>query len=225
VIETIGQIAPFALAGAFLPTWTIFVIIFLGTTRPVSNASAFILGNATFRMGLGLFVLFVTPVAVPELPQSAQTPGFTGALYAVGAVVMALLAFGQFRRRNDPPRPLPGWVSKLEHMPPIVSFGFGALVVAAPGIQWVYFLGGVGAIANAGLSTVQSLALLAGFVFFLQLMLLAPLVIFVLFRARAEELLARFKAWLQRNSATTTMVILGLLALYFAWRAFAIYVL
>jgi hypothetical protein len=225
VIETAAAMLPFALAGAFLPTWTIFVIIFLGTTRPASNAAAFILGNATFRLGLGLFVLFVTPVAVPELPQGAESSGLTGIVYGVAALLFALMAFGQFRHRNDPPRPMPGWVSSLERMPPIVAFGFGFITVAAPGIQYVYFLGGMSVLAGASLNTPETLVLLVLFVAFLEIMLVVPLGIFLLFRRRAEELLARFKNWIEVNNRATTAVILALLALYFGYRAIAIYLL
>ena len=225
MIETIAAMLPFALAGAFLPTWTIFVIIFLGTSRPATNAAGFILGNATFRVGLGLFVLFVSPVAVPELPSGAGSSSFTGIVYAVAALLFALMALGQFRHRHDPPKPLPGWVSKLEHMPPLVASGFGFITVAAPGIQYVYFLGGMSALAAASLSTPETLLLLVLFVAFLEIMLVAPLAIFVLFRARAEELLARFKSWIEQNSRSTTAVILLMLALYFGYRAVTLYLL
>jgi len=225
MFETLAMMLPFALAGAFLPTWTLFVIIFLGTSRPVANAVAFILGNATFRLALGLIVLYATPVAIPRFPTGNGSSGLTGTLYLAGAIGLAILAFLQFRRRNDPPKPLPGWVAGLERMGPLVSFFFGIITVASPGIQYVYFLGGISELAGAGLSTPQALIALVLFVAFLEIMLLVPLAVFLLFRTRAEELLARLKSWLESNSAATTSVILGLLSLYFAYRAITLHLL
>ena len=51
--QTIVKMLPFLLAGMVVPSWTKYVILLLATDRPKLNASAFVLGNATFRFLLG----------------------------------------------------------------------------------------------------------------------------------------------------------------------------
>ena len=64
--KTIAQLMPFIVAGAFVPTWTSYVIILLGTERPIGNAGGYVAGNATWRLLLGFVAIFVTSVAAPE---------------------------------------------------------------------------------------------------------------------------------------------------------------
>jgi len=50
MLETLAQLMPFAIAGAFVPTWTSRVIIFLGTDRPLGTSIGYVVGNFTYRI-------------------------------------------------------------------------------------------------------------------------------------------------------------------------------
>jgi hypothetical protein len=219
--EAIAAVLPFVAAGAFLPTWTVYVILLLGTRRPLANALGFVGGNAVFRLGLGLFVLYVLGT-IPGIPQASDTPTRGAAIgYGVGAAVVLVLGVLSLRKPDDPERPEPGWMRRFERMSPAVSFGLGLAAVASPGIQWVYFLGGMNEIVARTAGAGSELVLLALFVFALQLMLLAPVAVYVAAPARASATLGAMKYWINGHTNRLSGVILLLVAVYLATRAWS----
>lgn len=70
--QTFAQLLPWVIAGAFLPTWTSYVTLVLGTDRPLTTASSYVLGNASWRFVLGFTTLFVVSVAAPGLRAAAS---------------------------------------------------------------------------------------------------------------------------------------------------------
>jgi hypothetical protein len=194
--ETFVRLLPLALAGLFLPTWTLYVIALLGTDRPLADSSAFVLGNVVFRAGLGILVLF-----------------------GVGAVVVTAVGVREFLNRDTPSGAAEAVLSRFRRMTPWVAFAFGFAAVAAPGVQYVYFLGGVSIIEEAGLDTAESLALLAAFVLLLQAMLVTPIVLYAILRTRARPALDSMEAWIVTRGRLVGSLILGALGVYLAFRA------
>jgi hypothetical protein len=203
----LANLLPFAIAGAMVPSWTKYVVILLGSKRPITNGLAFVAGNATFRLlfGIGALWLFaVEPVdATIENP-----PGNQDSLYLiVPAILLLLLGIWLFRKKPKRDDEMPKWLKALEGVKPRLAFGAGFAMVAFPGIQYVYFLGGIGVMHKSGMTAPQVLFVLVIFVALLQLMLLSPVVIFKLGGKRAEEYMARFKVWLGKNEFKVFAVI------------------
>lgn len=210
---------PFALAGVVVATWTQQVIILLGSRRGVANGVSFVLGNATFRMVLGVTALLSLRLDALALP-TAKTP-VIGRPYLV-AVGVGLVFLGAYLFRR-PPREaggLPRWLRAIDGIKPWMSFLAGFGTVAAPGIQYVYFLGGVGALAASGLAWPAKLLALGLFTAFLELMLLTPIILFVLAGNRAEAAVRSFKRWLGRNEFRVFGAVLGVLGVFALIRAF-----
>lgn len=207
--STFVALLPFAIAGAFVPTWTSRVIILLASDRPVGNGLAFIFGNFTYRMLLGLVVLYIVGATnLQGLTESGSTPT---SVFVAAAALLWSLAFWLWRKGSNDTGELPGWLKALERVPPILSFAYGAFLVALPGVQYVYFLGGMNVLANARLSTTETLILLVIFCALLQAMLLVPVVAFALFKDTAESKLTAIKNWISRNGDRVTA---GLLVLF-----------
>ncbi|MBI5232513.1 MAG: GAP family protein [Coriobacteriales bacterium] len=216
ITQTFLRMLPFIVAGAFLPTWTSHVIIFFGTRRPLANAHAFIAGNATYRFILGLGVLYFFQAQqvselladLPAVPDWVRL-GAGAAAAAAGTVVLV-------RHGTAPSAAPPKWVQRFEGFPPWLSFAWGFLGVASPGIQYVYFLSAVGIIAAAGLPVWASVMLLLVAVVLLQAMLEAPVVVYVWKREHADALFERFRGWLGRNGHRIGGVILLTLGIWLA---------
>lgn len=219
---SVAQLVPYALSGAFLPTWTLYVIVLLGTSRPLRNALAFVAGNAAWRLALGAGALWFLG-EIPGVPSAGAPPGRGAALaYLVGGAALAVLGAVQLRRPDDPDRPQPAWMTRFEAVPPLLAFALGAGMCASPGIQWVYFLGGTNVIAQAGLGTGGEAALLVGFVGSLQLMLLAPVVVFAARRRQAGRALVTMKRWINGHANRITGIILLLVGVWLAVRGAAV---
>ncbi len=211
-METLAAIAPFAIAGSILPTWTIVVIALLGTARPVANASAFIAGNAVFRIALGVTVLFVVPL--PDSDSFRLDSGVLDArvVLSIGVGLLALAGW-VWTRTNDSAEKT--WVDRAERIGPGTAFIAGLVAVASPGVQYAYLLGGVAAILESGGGATGVLALVA-FVVALQWMLALPIVIYLAFRERSEHVLSRMKGFLRRHGNRIVAAVLGVAGGYVA---------
>ena len=219
--ETFVRILPFALAGLFLPTWTLYVIALLGTDRPLADSIAFVLGNAVFRMGLGIAVLYGFSISFPAetASTSAGPTPLAAALFGVGGVLAIAIGVREFTNRDRPSVATEAILSRFRRITPWIAFALGFAMVAAPGIQYVYFLGGVGVIEDAGLGAAQSLALLAVFVLLLESMLLTPIVLYAALRSRARPLLDSLQTWIITRGRLVGATILIALGAYFAYRS------
>lgn len=194
---TFLQLLPFLIAGAFLPTWTSYVIILLGTDRPFGNAGGYVAGNATWRLILGVIAIFVASLAAP----GARSTEIVLPIWLSLSLASILIGMGVylFRRKpkTDPDsQDLPKWLKELKRLPPWASFGYGMWSCMLPGAQWVYFLGGCAVIATSGLNDVEQFALLLVFIAGLEVMLVTPIVIYARRRERADATFAKIDHWL-----------------------------
>lgn len=211
-MSTIAALAPFVLAGAFLPTWTSRVIIFLGTDRPLRVSLAYISGNASWRLLLGGAVLLSVDVAQPRLPEGVHLTPDVAAILAVTCGVLGLALLLARPHKETSARELPRWVAVYRRIPAWIAFSLGFVSCASPGVQWAYFLGGMGVIVSSGFGFPLQLALTVVFVVLLESMLFLPIGVFLLRPEEASSRLAQVEYWLGRNGAAVTAVILMLVA-------------
>jgi len=205
-MDTLTAIAPFVVAGSILPTWTILVIALLGTGRPVVNSTAFILGNAAFRMLLGLAVLFVVPL--PDSESFRLDSGVWDARVVI-ALGLALLALAAWLWTRRPAREGKNWVEKAENIRPRTAFLAGAAVTASPGVQYAYLLGGIAVILETTSSGPGEVVALTIFVLALQWMLALPIAIYLLFPQQSARILQRMKVWLGAYGQRLVAAVLG----------------
>jgi hypothetical protein len=83
-----------------------------------------------------------------------------------------------------------------------------------PGVQYVYFLGGMTIIVAPGLSQSAEVAWMLLFVAFLNVMLITPIVLFAALHERIRPGLNRMKSWLGRNGARLAGGILAFFGVY-----------
>ena len=203
----LANLLPFAIAGAMVPSWTKYVVVLLGSARPVTNGLAFVAGNAVFRLIFGIVALWFFTID-PVDRTIENPPGGQDSLYLiVPAILLILLGVWLFRKEPKHEDELPKWLKALEGVKPWMAFSAGFAMVALPGIQYVYFLGGIGVMHKSGMSAPQILFVLVIFIALLQVMLISPVVIFRLGGKRAEEYMARFKRWLGTNEFKVFAVI------------------
>jgi len=197
-IETMAKLAPFAIAGMVVPSWTKYVVILLGSGHPTRNSTMYVLGNASFRMLLGIVALWIYDVPIVEQGTTGP-PGPEAAWLILPGLLLWALAVYMFRKPPSTDDTLPKWLQALEAVKPWMAFWTGFTMVALPGIQYVYFLSGVAVLATSSLTVPQTFLALMTFIAVLELMLLAPIVIFVRSGERGEAAMAKTKAWLTKH--------------------------
>lgn len=223
MLATVGKLLPFAIGGAFLPTWTSWVVLLLGTERPLGNSFAYVAGNAVWRIALGFGAIFIASISIPTSEQ--QTLAIpTWAAWAIAAILLAsgvwLVVFRPSGTRTPLER-LSGWIGRLKRLPPWAAFGYGVYNCALPGSQWVYFLGGCAVIASSGLAWEWQIVLLAVFVASLETMLLAPILLYMRRQEAASAAFAHLDSWLARNAVSVLGGILLMLGGLFTYIAVA----
>lgn len=209
----ISALVPFALAGAFVPSWTKHVIILLGSKRPLANAGCYIAGNVAFRLLLAAAVLLSFRLDVVQRVTD-QPPGGQRAYLVLIGLGMVSLSIYLIRKQPNGSGELPGWLRALEAIKPWMSFAAGVGMMAAPGVQYVYYLGGAGVVAHSTLSATTKMLLVAAFTVFVEFMLLAPVVVYSLGGEKSAGLMGSFKTWLARNEFKVFGAVLGLLGVY-----------
>jgi hypothetical protein len=219
VIETIGKLFPIAVAGSFLPTWTRDTILLLGTGTPPWNSVAFVAGNASCRLGIGLVALFAVNSDRLSRLATSESRSNPWVLAVAAAVFFGLALFALSRSgagaKTDPDS-APGWMSTLERFPWYGAFGLGFLFMLVPGVQYVYFLAGMTVIASAGLGPIAEIGLLVLFVAALEVMLLTPLAIYAMHPSTSRAVLEKIKAWIGRNGQVVGAVVLTVIGIAFA---------
>ena len=219
--ETFAQLVPWIIAGAFLPTWTSYVTILLGTDRPLTASSAYVSGNATWRFALGITTLFIVSAAAPKTQSSGITmpPMLAWGLAAILIGMGVWLVMRKPKTETTQAESLPTWLRALKRLPPWAAFGYAVYNCALPGAQWVYFLGGTTVIAASGLVWESQLILLVVFIALLETMLLTPIVIYAWRREKAKATFDKLDLWLGRHASTVFGGILIMIGALFAYIA------
>jgi len=212
--QTFAKMLPFIIAGMMVPSWTKYVIILLASGRPMVNSLAFILGNAVWRLILGVASIYF--FSLKPVKETIDNPPGQESLYLlIPAIVLIVLGIYLFRKQPlQTDGELPGWLKALDRVKPWMAFFFGFATVAAPGIQYVYFLGGTGVLGSAQLAVPETTILLLVMIVMMELMLLTPVLIFKLGGTRAEEWMGDFKDWLGRNEFKVFAVIFFFIGLF-----------
>ena len=218
--NTLWQLLPFLLAGMFLPTWTTYVTVLLGTDRPLSTASGYVLGNATWRMILGIVTLFIVQASAPSVARK----GIYMPIWFAVLLSASLFFMGVWLIRRKPKATeglgLPKWLVALKRLPPWASFGYGWWNCMMPGAQWVYFLSGMAVISASGLRSSEEFVVLVVYVALLETMLVTPIVIYARRREAATAVFDRLDKWLAVHATTVFGGILMMIGGFFAIVAF-----
>jgi hypothetical protein len=173
--------------------------------------------------------LGIAALSAVHLPKVTLGGGGSRQQQAVQAAILGTLflalAVAQWRQRNASAGTAGKVVDLLQRTPPALSFVLGFGLCAAPGAQWLYQLAAVSVIQDLDVGRAAQFLWLAAVVLVLEAMLLAPLVIYVVDRPRADVVLGRFRDWLQHNAARAAAYVLGtiggLLLVRAVWLALA----
>jgi len=223
VNELLVSLLPVAIAGAIVPTWTSHVILLLGTRRPVLASSMYVAGITAARLALGIAVLFFTGTdAFDSLAKSASRDAAVGTSTWLTVFGLLLLIPGLllvFRRpKRETAEGVPRWLARFEGFPPWAAFLWGAVNFLMPGVQYAYFLGGMTIIAAPGTNQAEQVAWMLFFVAFLDLMLVTPIILYLVYKEKAAPKLDAIKNWLGRNGGRVAGGILAFFGAYLLLR-------
>ena len=200
-----STLLPLIVASALVPVQITLTILLLRAS--VGTAAAWVGGMTATRLAQGLLfgVVFAGAGAVSG---SDDGPGL---VVSVVLLVVALLFLTKAAKLllggDDEDAQPPKWMKLTASVTAAKAFLFGAGYVAIAAKLWVFTLGAIGAIDEAGLGSVASVALFLLFVVLAEAIPIAVIAYAALAPASSRVLLDRVSAWLERHNRTIVITI------------------
>jgi len=196
-----------ALLIAVNPVPILVAVTLLMSDRGRRSEAVFVATLAAVMLADGLLTLFLLGEAGSSAQQSAATGG------AVLQLVFGLgfLAIAVVQWRSDPTKAeTPGWMRLMDRA------GLGAGVVLGVSLtNYALLTAGTTKILDSHLASSEEVAALVFFVIMALSTVIAPLVLYLVRHAWAEEQLGRLKGWLMLHNRTLLIAVFGAMGLLF----------
>ncbi len=205
--SAIRDILPLGIGVAVSPFPIIAVILMLFTRRAKSNAPAFLTGWLAGLVVVGVTVLVVSnhvDIAADDESWAGQS-----ALRTVAGVLLLILGWWQWwsRPEGGGKAQMPPWMQRLESARPAMALGLGLVLSGLNPKDTTLTILAAATIAQAELSTGQSVVTLALFIAIATISVVAPMVLYIALGERADETLNGWKVWLIANNATVMAIL------------------
>lgn len=215
LFELAVQLTLLGVVGAISPFPIMAVILLLSSVRGRAKGAMFTLGSLAAVLGLGLVLLNASALDL----RFSQGPTRLSIILDF-ALALLFLAFAvvQLVRKQDPDAAPPRWMRMMDRITVLLALVIGFLVTIT-NIKIVSLVAsGTADIVESGLSRSASVLVLAGFVLFVQVGVILP-VLYVLVRPkRAAGDLERLRMWLQTNNQRIMTILYFVLAAMFLFK-------
>jgi hypothetical protein len=194
-----------ALAIAVNPVPVIAAVTLLASEHGKRNAAVFLGTLVAVMLAVGVLTIFL----IGRSSSSQQSAGNgMAALQLLFGIVFLVTFVVQWR--NKQPDGDPGWLKMMDKAGFIVGVVLGLALT-----NYALLTAGTTAIRKSGLSATNEALALIFFIVLSVSTVIAPLVIYLVSPAWAEDRLGHLKAWLTKHSRAILMVVFGLMGLLF----------
>ena len=198
--ELFVSLLSLAIAATLQPPQVIAMIILLQTRRGIANGLAYIAGMTAFRLALG----GISWMLFSSLEGSLETSGgefsiVVGAILVVLGLLMLVHALRKSFSAVGEDDAAASWLQKLETISPRPAFLVGLAFLALDPKDWIIDISAINLIAEADLSSSQSLLAYLAYILLAQSLLWAPLLLTVAAPNRARRVLAALNTWMKAH--------------------------
>jgi hypothetical protein len=208
--DLVVTLIPLAVGSAVVPIQIIITILLLRSPGGRITAVAWVAGMTAIRLLQGLVFGLLLGARRGD---AGGADGGSSVLVSVVLLVLAILfyvvAARQLLKHPDDDAPPPKWMATLDGVAPGKAFLLGVGLVAISAKFWVFTLGAIAAIGDAGLGMGGSILAFLLFVALAESIHLAAVGFAYAAPARADAGLARFSVLLERYNGLI-MIVLGL---------------
>jgi threonine/homoserine/homoserine lactone efflux protein len=206
-----------AIAATLQPPQVIAMVLLLQTRHSATNGLAYIGGMTAFRLALG----GVSWILLSGLEGSIESSGgdfdiVVGAILAVLGLLMLVHALRQGFSAPGEDEAAVSWLEKLETVSPLQAFLVGLAFLALDPRDWIIDISAVNLIAEADLSSAQSVLAYLAYILLAQSLLWIPLLLTWVVPDRARRGLSGLNAWMKEHEKgieITVAILFGLLFL------------
>ena len=219
MIDLLPQLFVLAVGGSIAPVLLLLTILFLGSQRPLPNATALVLGYFAVCAAVGIAGLILFSGTAGAAGSTASTIGSIVSA-TLGVLLIVLGLRGLFITR-DPDASLPRWMEAVSSITPAKAFGIGMVLFPLQIRILAIFIACLNLIATASLRTQESII---GLVLMLLIFAIPVLVLIGLYAAvpqRASSMLESLRAWMEKNNRVITVVLCFVFGAFFLVRGFS----
>jgi Sap, sulfolipid-1-addressing protein len=201
-----------AMGGSVAPPLLLLTILFLGSQKPLPNASALALGYFTTCAVIGVSGLILFGGA-------ESTVATVGRIISakVGALLI-VLGLRSLLDSSDPDASPPRWMESINSMSPPRAFGFGMALFPLQVKNLAIFVACLNLIIASSLSPRDSIAALMLVLLVFAIPVLALIGLYAALPHRASTKLGAFQAWMGKNNRAITVALCFVLGTFFLLR-------
>ncbi len=221
MLDLWAALLPLIVASAVLPVPITITILLLRAEAGRVTAVAWVGGLIAVRLAQGIGFGLVLDRAAPVVEDGTDGQGpIASTLLLVVAIAFLASAAAKLLRQPDEDAPPPAWMAKVTAVSPARAFVLGAALTGINLKLWAFTLAAIGVIAEADLGQVAAAGTYLVFVAGALAIHLAVVGVAYLAPSRADAVLGRASAGLERHNRTI-MIVLGLVfGTWFLLKAF-----
>ena len=214
-----SSLIPLIVGSALVPIQIVITVLLLRSSAGRITAVAWIAGMTTVRLAQGVIFGLVLGASA-EAGSAAGGPGTAASLLLlVVAVVFYVSAAKQLLREPDEDAPPPKWMAGLEAITPVKAYLLGAGLLSVSVKFWVFTLGAIAAIGEAGLGQAASIVSYVVFVILAQSVALFVIGIAYAMPHRATGVLDGISGFLERYNRAIVIAIGAVFGTWFMLKA------
>jgi hypothetical protein len=201
-----------AIGGSVAPPLLLLTILFLGSRRPLPNATALALGYFATCAAIGLsgLILFGGAESI------VSTVGRVTSV-AVGALLI-VLGLRSLLKAPDPDASLPGWMESIDSMSPPRAFGIGVALFPLQVKNLAIFVACLNLIIASSLSLEGSIAALVLVLLVFAIPVLMLIGLYAAVPRRAATMLGSLQTWMRKRNRSITVVLCLVFGAFFLVR-------
>jgi hypothetical protein len=203
-----------AIGGSVAPPLLLLTILFLGSKRPLPNASALALGYFTTCAVIGISGLLLFGGAESTVATVGRIISAT-----VGALLL-VLGLRSLLDSSDPDASPPRWMESINAMSPPRAFGFGMALFPLQVKNLAIFVACLNLIIASSLRPRGSIVALMLVLVIFAIPVLVLMGLYAAVPQRATTMLGSFQAWMGRHNRAITVALCFVLGTFFLLRGF-----
>ena len=209
------QLFLLAVGGSIAPPLLLLIILFLGSERPLPNATA---------LALGYFAT-CTAIGIAGLTLFGEAAGAGGAASMVGRVFSAsvgglliVLSLRSLLNVPDPDAQPPRWMESIRSVSPVKAFGFGMALFPIQIKNLAIFVACVNLIATTNLGPRARIVALGLVLLVFAIPALVLIGLYAAVPQQASNMLVSLRAWMEKNNRAITVVLCFVFGAFFLVR-------
>jgi hypothetical protein len=167
------------------------------------------------RLIQGIVFGFIFTGATLSASGSGQSGVITSTLLLVLGIILLITAYRQWQQGESPDAPPPKWLTIIDSLTPVKSFGIGLVLVGTSPNLWVFTLSAIALISEAQLNRPESIAAFLLFVLVAESLVLLLILTRIILPKQATGFLNNLSTWLTQHNHNLTIGVSLVFGLFF----------